>query len=46
MSSIRSTAKERELAARVTALKQISIDIGQHVNESNTLLDDVFSLFT
>ena len=42
-SSVRNpqTLKERELASKVTALKQISIDIGQHVNESNLLLDDM-----
>ena len=43
MSAVRNpqSIKERELASKVNALKQISIDIGQHVNESNLLLDDM-----
>ena len=34
--------RDQELASKVTALKQISVDINQHVTESNLLMDDMY----
>ena len=41
MSNAVRQGRDQELASKVTALKQISVDINQHVTESNLLMDDM-----